>query len=270
MLQTGHRRANLTPPPSVNAPPQMAMLPREVYARAFTLPAQSRVALHRHPWAQLLYAATGILEVQTEAGAFLLPPQYAVWIPPGYAHGVTTTQPVALQSVYLDGAMTADVHAPAAVLAMTPLLRELLKTAPLLPVTYEREGPHGRLMQVLIDCVRSLQAAPLALPLPSDRRLRQIAMALQADPADARGLEDWAAQLGRSRRTLARQFQAQTRLSFTAWRQRLRLLFAVPRLQAGCSVTQVAAELGYASTSAFIACFQRCYGLTPGALSRAA
>ena len=43
------------------------------------------------------------------------------------------------------------------------------------------------------------------------------------------------------------------------------MLAALPRLEAGTPVTTVAAELGYASLSAFIAAFRRFHGSTPGA-----
>ena len=59
-------------------------------------------------------------------------------------------------------------------------------------------------------------------------------------------------------------FQAQTQLSFREWRQRLRLLAALPLLAQGMSVTRLANELGYDSVSAFIGLFQRHYGKTPG------
>lgn len=118
-------------------------------------------------------------------------------------------------------------------------------------------------MQVVADEVGRLREAPLNLPLPGDPRLRRITDALQADPADPRGISDWAGLVGASRRTLARLFREQTQLSFREWRQRLRLLNAVAALEEGASVTRVASDLGYDSTSAFISLFQRHFGQTP-------
>ncbi|MBF3264221.1 helix-turn-helix transcriptional regulator, partial [Pseudomonas aeruginosa] len=67
---------------------------------------------------------------------------------------------------------------------------------------------------------------------------------------------------------LARLFREQTQLSFREWRQRLRLLNAVAALEEGASVTRVASDLGYDSTSAFISLFQRHFGQTPGCFAR--
>ncbi|MCY1447889.1 HTH-type transcriptional regulator NimR [compost metagenome] len=117
---------------------------------------------------------------------------------------------------------------------------------------------------MLVDELRELPEAPFGLPLPSDPRLRRISEALQANPADNRSIENWAQWVGASRRTLVRLFQAQTQLSFREWRQRLRLLAALPLLAQGMSIATLANELGYDSVSAFIALFARHYGVTPG------
>ncbi|MNN97932.1 DNA-binding transcriptional regulator AraC [compost metagenome] len=52
-------------------------------------------------------------------------------------------------------------------------------------------------------------------------------------------------------------------MTLTRWRQRLRVLLALPRLLAGESVTTVALSLGYDTPSAFIAVFKREMGVTP-------
>ena len=52
------------------------------YAHGQVLP------LHRHRRAQLLYGATGVMQVSTADGNWVVPPQRAVWIPPGVDHEV--------------------------------------------------------------------------------------------------------------------------------------------------------------------------------------
>src|SRR3546814_638212 len=105
---------------------------------------------------------------------------------------------------------------------------------------------------------------PRCLPLRRDVRMRRIAEALLADPADTRALGDWAKAAAASERTLARLFVRETGMTFGAWRERLRLTAAVARLAEGQPVTSVAFDLGYQSPSAFIAMFRRCLGDTPG------
>ncbi|MCO3065827.1 helix-turn-helix transcriptional regulator [Pseudomonas aeruginosa] len=231
--------------------PRFRSLPCAVYLRAFEMPAGHRVEMHEHPWGQLMYAASGTLRASTERHSYLVPAQRALWIPPGVRHAAEACNPVLFRSLYLDRSLPGGCR----VLEVSGLLRELLLRAAEFPREYPPGGEAERLMQVVADEVGRLREAPLNLPLPGDPRLRRITDALQADPADPRGISDWAGLVGASRRTLARLFREQTQLSFREWRQRLRLLNAVAALEEGASVTRVASDLGYDSTSAFISLF---------------
>ena len=103
----------------------------------------------------------------------------------------------------------------------------------------------------------------LALAMSQDPRLLRIAEALVADVADDSGLPDWAAWAAVAPRTLSRRFVEETGFTFTAWRQRARLLRALELLAQGLSVTTVSLDLGYNNVGAFIALFRRTYGVTP-------
>ena len=52
-------------------------------------------------------------------------------------------------------------------------------------------------------------------------------------------------------------------MTFGRWRQQVRLLRALRLLAEGASVTAAALDVGYDSTSAFIAMFKRTLGKTP-------
>ncbi|MEE1921931.1 helix-turn-helix transcriptional regulator [Pseudomonas sp. 148P] len=246
-------------------PPVPDRIGRAVHGRMFDIPPGYRVQMHTHEWVQFTYASAGIMQVLTEDHSYLLPPQCGMWIPAGVRHTVYSEQALAFRSLYLTDAILLGYRRDCAVVQVTPLVRELIGRASGFGNDYPEDGPQARLLQVLVDELRELPEAPFSLPLPSDPRLRRITDALQAAPEDGRTIEEWASQVGASRRTLARLFQAQTQLSFQTWRQRLRLLTALPLLAQGSSVTVVANELGYDSVSAFIALFQRHYGTTPGA-----
>ncbi len=120
------------------------------------------------------------------------------------------------------------------------------------------------LAQVILNEIRTLPAENLGLPMPDDPRLLRIANALAATPADDRDLDAWASWASVSTRTLSRRFVAETGFTFTAWRQRARLLRALEMLAENIPVTTVALDLGYDSISAFIALFRRTFGVTPG------
>ncbi|WP_433169778.1 helix-turn-helix transcriptional regulator [Kribbella sp. CA-247076] len=91
----------------------------------------------------------------------------------------------------------------------------------------------------------------------------RVARALTHDPADPTGLDEWAARLHVSAKTLQRDFQRQFGQSFTSWRSGLRLRASLVLLDT-YPVSEVAHRVGYSSPSAYIAAFRRAYGRTPG------
>ena len=52
-------------------------------------------------------------------------------------------------------------------------------------------------------------------------------------------------------------------MTFGQWRQQLRIVEAVSKLAQGARVAEIASELGYANSSAFITMFTRTMGETP-------
>ncbi len=235
---------------------------RPLVAHAASYADVDRIPRHRHPVAQLIYASQGVMSVRTAQGTWVVPPQRAVWVPPGVIHAIRMRGRVEMRTVYVEPGYLPDAPAACCVVQVTPLLRELVLRA--VGFTGAGSGAETRLTAVLVDEIRAAPAAPLHLPEPRDPRLRAVTQALLRDPGDARGLEAWSRRAGASARTLARGFRRETGLGFGAWRQQARLLRALELLAEGQAVTQVALELGYAGPSAFIAMFRRALGSTPG------
>ncbi len=219
---------------------------------------------HQHAHAQLIYGASGLMRIESSAGAWVVPPARAVWIPAGIEHRVRCVGEVAMQVVYVLPGAAAWLPGDCLVMDVSPLLRELVAAAMSLEEGYDLDGPDARLVAVLIDCLRARPVEELHLPMPVDKRLRVVTHSLIADPGDPRTLADFAGDAGASARTLARGFIAETGLSFGAWRQQLRLHEALARLASGEPVTSVAFAVGYDSPSAFIAMFRKALGDTPG------
>ena len=76
---------------------------------------------------------------------------------------------------------------------------------------------------------------------------------------------EWARRLAPSTRHFSRLFKQETGVTFSTWRSLHHVKHALVLLASGHSVTRVAMDLGYGSTSAFIEMFKRCTGRTPGA-----
>ena len=203
------------------------------------------------------------MTVATHLAAYVVPPQRAVWVPCGVDHSIAAHNAVAMRTLYIEPGVTANLPAEVCVLQVTPLLRELIVTAVAADPSYKPNSPQSRIMAVILDQIGIQPIASLALPMPTESRLLHIVQTLIANPADSRDLGAWAKSVGASKRTLGRLFTAQTGMSFQAWRQQRRLFRALELLATGDNVTNIALELGYDNTSAFIAMFRRCLGETP-------
>ena len=233
-------------------------------AGAWDFPSGHRLAAHAHPTGQFEYAISGVMTVMTERATYVVPPQRAVWIPPGTAHEVRMTGAVAMRTVYLDATLSATLPGTCCVVAVSPLLRELLSAATRTRRPSGADGATARLFATLLDEIRAAPAAPMDLPAPRHDALREMARGLADDPADDRTLDDWARSLHIGTRTLARLFMRDTGMTFGRWRQQLRIMETVRLMSDGATVTEAAARLGYDSPSALIAMFRRAMGVSPG------
>ncbi len=178
------------------------------------LPNRALTRRHSHPWVQLSYAISGVLEIQTSVGRFVAPPQRAVWIPAGMPHRVFSSPHTEMRSLYLDCSVTAWADERCQVLEVSSLLRELIRSFSELPVEYAEDGPEGRLAQVVLDQLAAAPQVDLMLPLPLDPRLRQIYRSLNLRPEQQTTLGQWSEKLGLSEKTLSRLFLRDTGLTF--------------------------------------------------------
>jgi len=244
-------------------------VPRPVGAMAKEYPDGYVSRTHRHVRAQLLYAVAGVMEVTTVEGLWMVPPQRAVWLPPQTDHAMRARGKVALRTLYVrPDACSSGFPARPRLVHVSPLLRELVVRAVEMPVEYDEAGREGRVVSLIFDEVAWMPDRPLHLAEPRDKRLAAIHSALLSDPADRRGLEQWAKYAGASARTLARLCRTECGASFLHWRQQHRILAALPRLAAGEAVTNVALDLGYETPGAFAAMFRKLMGTTPSAYFR--
>lgn len=221
------------------------------------------VERHRHDEAQFLYAAQGLMRLVTAAGAWVIPPTRAVWIPPGVEHQIFMSGQVQMRTLFISAKAAPTLLDDCCVLAVSPLLRELILRAIQLEEATDAEEHRNLTQRLILHEIAAQERMPLHLPMPEDRRLRAICLALLQTPEQDRTLEDWGLEVGASSRTLARLFARELGMGFNEWRQQLRLTEALPRLLAGKSVQQVAIDLGYGSGRAFSAMFRRLLGDNP-------
>ena len=249
---------------------------RPVRCRARAMGHDTQFEPHQHPWGQLAYCGSGLLQVTVadrlpdgSAGretTTIVPPSRAVWIPPGARHAVTMLEASQLLTLYVEASVVDERWLSTRVLVVSPLLRELVLAMD--QPHHADEGPRQLALATLVLAeMAHAPTQPLGVPMPDplrgDRRLRALCEAVLNAPAEHATLAAWAAHSGASERTLARLFRDELGMGFQRWRQQVVLAHALPMLARGTPVSQVAAASGYASDSAFSAMFRMALGQPP-------
>jgi AraC-like DNA-binding protein len=149
------------------------------------------------------------------------------------------------------------------VLLVSPLLLAVLDSIP-----ENKKAISPAKLKLLIEIIKiELQAAKSELfgvTLPKSSQFGQLTDVLLKNPEDPRTIDQWAKAVGMSRRTFTRSFIAQTGSSFGEWKKTLLFGKALDLLSEGHNVDETANDLGYSSSSAFVAAFGKRFGTTPG------
>lgn len=238
-------------------------VPRPVVAIGNEYPDAHELDWHTHRRGQLLYAAKGVVAVRTPHGAWIAPPERAVWTPGGVPHTVRMVGEVSTRSVLIEEGVWRSAGERSLVIGVSPLLRSLLVAASEVPPEYDVEGRDGLVMRLLIAELERAPVIPLAVPFPTSPQLAAKCLAFVEHPNPHDSIDAWSAELGMGRRAFTRAFRRETGMSFSEWRQQACLLVALPRLAAGDPVTSVALDLGYDSPAAFATMFKRLLGISP-------
>lgn len=218
---------------------------------------------HRHRRGQLLFAQSGLVRVATDQGAWVMPPQCTLWIPPGIEHSVAISDRVYLVNLYLEPELAGVMPSRCEVFEATPLLSALLLESVQVSLRSEGSRRDELLHQLLLAEIQRLEIMPFSLPLPHHPGLRALCEAYAGQPRAGVKLDDWCRQAGLSRRTLTRLFRQQTGLSLINWCTRAVVLVAIRQLLAGERVSAVAFGLGYESPAAFSTLFRKQVGVAP-------
>lgn len=235
----------------------------EIATVSADLPHGHVIPEHSHPEDQLLFASTGVMTLRTKQGIWVVPPMRAVWIPADTPHSVSMSGRVSMRTLYLLPRLCRAFPPRCVVMNVSALLKELILHACRFPKLNRKVTTERRIVEILVDQLKSIESVPLQLPQPSDSRAMRLARTLLANPADPRTLERMCKDCGASKRTIQRLFLRDTKMTFAKWRQQLRLLHAMQLLGSGEKVTTAALESGYNSTSAFVSMFRKQLGATP-------
>jgi AraC-like DNA-binding protein len=230
---------------------------------AYEYPPAWRIPEHAHESDQLVYASCGVMEVAAAQCQWLIPPQFAVWIPAQVPHAIRMPAAVSMRTLYLRTGLARRKQC--AVLHVAPLLRELIVEAVRVGNLQTRKKSHAALRDVLVAQIDTASPVPTMLPMPKDPRALALAQAVIANPRQPIAFGVQCHKVGVSLRTMQRVFRRDVGTDFETWRRQVRLMKAVELLAGGRSIKEVAFAVGYQQPSTFVAMFRRYLGATPKA-----
>ncbi|MDG4668608.1 helix-turn-helix transcriptional regulator [Mycobacterium sp. 236(2023)] len=223
---------------------------------------------HSHEVHQIEYALHGVVEVETGTAHYLLPPQQAAWIPAGLEHQAVMNPDVKTVAVMFDSTLISDGGDRARILAVSPLIREMMIYALRWPIDRARgdeiSDSFFRTLAALVSEALDHEA-PLSLPT-SDNPIVAAAMDYTKQHLDTVTSEDVSRAVSVSERTLRRLFADTLGLSWRTYLLHARMLRAMALLAAPMqSVQETATAVGFDSVSSFTRAFAHFCGETPSA-----
>ncbi|TDV64544.1 helix-turn-helix transcriptional regulator [Pseudomonas sp. LP_7_YM] len=244
------------------APPDLSNTSVPVQRVSRTYPRGVYIEPHEHDWGQVLYAVSGVMWVETPSEALVVPPQRAVWLPPGVPHGIRVVSDLQMRNIYLRPALAQTLEPGVQVFEVARLLRELIVN--LVNEQDKDSEYYSALVGLALLELKRARRSLLKVPMPddSDRRLINVCQAVMVDPSIAVSFEQHAENAGASVRTLSRLFQSVLGMGFAEWRRQVQLATAVAEIIQGVPVSTIARCLGY-SPSSFSDMFRRELGVAP-------
>src|SRR3978361_254022 len=138
--------------------------PRPMAGYAQDYGAGHETGLHRHPRAQLLFATAGVMRVETEAALFTVPPGTGLWVPADTMHAVRMDGAVQMRALFLRADAAASGPLATTVIAVSPLLRELILTVCNEPVVWDARGPTRLVAALALHEIGRAATRQLSLP----------------------------------------------------------------------------------------------------------
>ena len=250
--------------------PNLPKILSELGVAAWQLPraAIRQMHVHSHTEAQLCGLDAGLAIMETDTGSWLCPPGRCIWIPSGTVHSLRSCGKISGWMLHMDAKVSEHLPMKPKVLALTPLLQEIVRRIEEWTTQPEVNAAKWRLVEVLRDEISGASQIALHLPLPYDPALKRLTARLAEERTDVRNLATLAHELGLSERSLFRNFQQETGMSPGQWRRQVQVLRSLELLADGRSVTETSLEVGYESTGAFIRAFRQVAGVTPAAYAK--
>lgn len=228
----------------------------------------SSIRTHSHSELQILYVSYGEMQVNSDAMICCVNPGQVAVISPEVDHEIMVVKKSEMASIYIGGlGFEHKSKCGLTMLPVSPMLKQLImRTAVLSQDRDFNPQENIYLLGMLFSEIKFASNELGVADLPDDKRARSICKKVLNDPLKKVTLEAFSEHAGASPRTINRIFQRHYGMTFEQWRKKVKLGWAENKIQAGLSVSEVALELGYSTTSSFSYAFKKSTGRTPTSL----
>ena len=220
---------------------------------------------HVHDLHQIAYAAEGVVQVETRAARYLLPPQQAVWIPAGLPHK-TTLKHVRDISLFFDPSLIPGVADRVRVIEVEPVFREMIIYSTRWPIDRPSSDHLGlAYFSALAALVAEWldQELPYQLPTSADPCIA-LAMRFTDEHLASVTLQEVCSMVALSERSLRRRFVSETGLTWREYLLRSRLMRSMALLsESNSTIAVIASKVGFSNASAFARAFAGFTGQSP-------
>lgn len=209
----------------------------------------------------VMWQVFGESEFVLDGEPFVLHSGQAVWVPAGVRHYFTTREGSALLPILFDLDDLATTVGARGVITVDRDLYALFIAH--YEQTYTIIQPEVDIDRQILALIEDSPVVAAGPPLPVSDQARVVAEALRFNPGDGRSVDELAASVHTSSRTIGRAFLAETGMTLRQWRIRNRMEAAGTLLLSPTSIDAVAHRVGYTTTSAFRRVFKEHFGISP-------
>lgn len=223
---------------------------------------------HSHDQDQLYWFPDGAMRILVGPQRWLVRSTAAFWFPAGVVHSVEPLSAGSTHSIYSSVRLrpVGERWDQPRAISCPPLMAEIIRHVTSGALT---ASTRTACRDLLSELMRGSQEQQASLAVPAHPVARAVAERILENPRDDTSLAEFATAAGVSARTVMRAFLSEAGCGFAQWRSQARLISSLSLLASGISVSGVAAQVGYRTTSGYIDAFRRAYGRTPAAHARA-
>ena len=214
---------------------------------------------HSHARGQLSFIEEGYQYFHVNEQIYLVPQDYAIWIPAETSHKITSNAEKIRLSVLLALKTKEHIFFKKIQIFKAPsLLKSMLHYASKWNQQIDHNEEQETFLKAILDCLPTFHTSNvLQIAIPSDDRLVKVCHHIFKNYHQDLKIEEYAVEGNMSVRTLQRVFKEATGMTVQKYIQINRILKSVEILSTSkLTLSQVAFHVGYKSLSAFTASYK--------------